>query len=108
MRRPSCWPTAGACAAGQYRGTFGSMSSDQTSIPPAMEVALRPRFRRKTAAFIDRLTLSDKVMAAMVQGLKEVAALPDPVGAVTSMWVRPNGLLVGRQRLLACLWVGLT
>jgi glutamate-5-semialdehyde dehydrogenase len=51
------------------------------------------------AAFIDRLTLSDKVMAAMVQGLKEVAALPDPVGAVTSMWVRPNGLLVGRQRI---------
>ncbi|MBM4276157.1 MAG: glutamate-5-semialdehyde dehydrogenase [Deltaproteobacteria bacterium] len=51
------------------------------------------------AAFIDRLTLSDKVMAAMVTGLKEVAALPDPVGAVTSMWVRPNGLLVGRQRI---------
>lgn len=51
------------------------------------------------AAFIDRLTLSDKVMAAMVKGLHEVAALPDPVGAVTSMWVRPNGLLVGRQRI---------
>lgn len=51
------------------------------------------------AAFIDRLTLADKVMDSMVQGLKEVAALPDPVGAVTSMWVRPNGLLVGRQRI---------
>lgn len=51
------------------------------------------------AAFIDRLTLTDKVMAAMVQGLHEVAALPDPVGAVTGMWVRPNGLLVGRQRI---------
>jgi glutamate-5-semialdehyde dehydrogenase len=51
------------------------------------------------AAFIDRLTLSDKVMASMVKGLQEVAALPDPVGAVTSMWVRPNGLLVGRQRI---------
>ena len=51
------------------------------------------------AAFIDRLTLSDKVMASMVQGLKEVAALPDPVGAVTGMWVRPNGLLVGRRRI---------
>jgi len=51
------------------------------------------------AAFIDRLTLTDKVMAAMVQGLQEVAALPDPVGAVTGMWVRPNGLLVGRKRI---------
>jgi glutamate-5-semialdehyde dehydrogenase len=51
------------------------------------------------AAFIDRLTLSDKVMDSMIQGLLEVAALPDPVGAVTGMWVRPNGLKVGRQRI---------
>jgi glutamate-5-semialdehyde dehydrogenase len=51
------------------------------------------------AAFIDRLTLSDKVCASMITGLKEVAALPDPVGAVTGMWVRPNGLKVGRQRI---------
>jgi glutamate-5-semialdehyde dehydrogenase len=50
-------------------------------------------------AFIDRLTLSDKVMGAMIKGLHEVAALPDPVGAVTGMWVRPNGLRVGRQRI---------
>ena len=35
----------------------------------------------------------------MIKGLKEVAALPDPVGAVTGMWVRPNGLKVGRQRI---------
>jgi glutamate-5-semialdehyde dehydrogenase len=51
------------------------------------------------AAFIDRLTLSDKVINAMIQGLNEVIHLPDPVGAVTSMWRRPNGLLVGRQRI---------
>ncbi|MCL6621710.1 MAG: glutamate-5-semialdehyde dehydrogenase [Syntrophobacterales bacterium] len=51
------------------------------------------------AAFLDRLTLSDKVMAAMVQGLREVAALPDPVGEVVKMWRRPNGLWVGRMRI---------
>ncbi len=51
------------------------------------------------AAFVDRLTLSDKVCASMIKGLKEVAALPDPVGAVIGMWVRPNGLKVGRQRI---------
>ncbi len=51
------------------------------------------------AAFIDRLTLSDQVIASMIKGLKEVAALPDPVGAVTGMWLRPNGLKVGRQRI---------
>jgi glutamate-5-semialdehyde dehydrogenase len=50
-------------------------------------------------AFIDRLTLSDKVIGSMITGLIEVAALPDPVGAVTGMWVRPNGLKVGRQRI---------
>jgi glutamate-5-semialdehyde dehydrogenase len=51
------------------------------------------------AAFIDRLTLSDKVMASMVKALTEVAALPDPVGEVVKMWRRPNGLLVGRVRI---------
>jgi len=51
------------------------------------------------AAFIDRLTLSDKVFTSMIKGLQEVAALPDPVGAVTGMWVRPNGLKVGKQRI---------
>lgn len=51
------------------------------------------------AAFIDRLTLSDKVINAMITGLQEVAALPDPVGEVTKMWRRPNGLLVGRVRI---------
>jgi len=50
-------------------------------------------------AMIDRLTLSDTVIAGMAQGLREVAALPDPVGEVTGMWRRPNGLLVGRQRI---------
>ncbi|MGQ9688226.1 MAG: glutamate-5-semialdehyde dehydrogenase [Desulfobaccales bacterium] len=51
------------------------------------------------AAFIDRLTLSDKVMTSMVKALEEVAALPDPVGEVVRMWRRPNGLLVGRVRI---------
>ncbi len=52
-----------------------------------------------SAAFIDRLTLSDKVIASMADGLREVAALPDPVGEVPKMWKRPNGLTVGRVRI---------
>ncbi len=52
-----------------------------------------------SSAFLDRLELSDKVIESMVQGLEEVAALPDPVGEVTKMWKRPNGLLVGRVRI---------
>ena len=48
---------------------------------------------------IDRLTLKKETIASMAQGLREVAALPDPLGKVTSMWRRPNGLLVGRMRI---------
>lgn len=50
-------------------------------------------------AMIDRLTLSDKVVASMALGLREVAAQPDPVGEVVRMWKRPNGLLVGKKRI---------
>ncbi|MFO7767011.1 MAG: glutamate-5-semialdehyde dehydrogenase [Pelovirga sp.] len=51
------------------------------------------------AAMLDRLTLTDDRIAAMADGLREVAALPDPVGEVTGMWLRPNGIQVGRQRI---------
>ncbi|MGV8059760.1 MAG: glutamate-5-semialdehyde dehydrogenase [Smithellaceae bacterium] len=50
-------------------------------------------------AMIDRLTLKKSTIEAMAQGLREVAALPDPIGKVTSMWRRPNGLQVGRMRI---------
>ncbi len=52
-----------------------------------------------TKAMLDRLTLSDRVISGMAAGLKEVAALPDPVGEVTGMWTRPNGLQVGKVRI---------
>ena len=52
-----------------------------------------------SGAMIDRLTLDQEVITAMAEGLREVAALPDPVGEVTGMWKRPNGLLVGRVRI---------
>ena len=50
-------------------------------------------------AMIDRLTVSDAVIESMAQGLRDVVKLPDPVGRVTGMWVRPNGLQVGRVRI---------
>lgn len=50
-------------------------------------------------AFIDRLTLGDSTVQAMAEGLRDVAALPDPVGEVTRMWRRPNNLLVGKVRI---------
>jgi glutamate-5-semialdehyde dehydrogenase len=50
-------------------------------------------------AMLERLTLKKATIEQMAKGLREVAALPDPVGKVTSMWRRPNGLLVGRMRI---------
>jgi len=50
-------------------------------------------------AMIDRLTLTPERIKAMADGLREVAALPDPVGEVTRMWRRPNGMQVGRMRV---------
>ncbi|WP_339138015.1 MAG: glutamate-5-semialdehyde dehydrogenase [Candidatus Electrothrix sp. GW3-4] len=50
-------------------------------------------------AMLDRLELSDKVIASMIQGLEEIAALPDPVGEVDDMKRRPSGITVGRMRV---------
>ncbi len=50
-------------------------------------------------AMIDRLTLNPDRIKAMADGLREVAALPDPVGEVLRMWRRPNGMEVGRMRV---------
>ena len=52
-----------------------------------------------SAAMIDRLVLDEKRIGAMAAGLREVAALPDPVGEITGMWRRPNGIQVGRMRV---------
>lgn len=50
-------------------------------------------------AMIDRLTVKDATIRSMAQGLREVAALEDPVGAITKTWSRPNGLEVSRMRI---------
>ncbi len=50
-------------------------------------------------ALLDRLALNEKRIKGMVQVLKDVASLPDPVGQIISMWTRPNGLKVGRMRV---------
>lgn len=52
-----------------------------------------------SSALMDRLELTDSRIAGMASGLKEIAALPDPVGEVTGMWQRPNGLQVGKIRV---------
>jgi glutamate-5-semialdehyde dehydrogenase len=50
-------------------------------------------------SFIDRLTLTPARVEAMAKGLEEIAALPDPVGATLSQWIRPNGMVISRVRV---------
>ncbi len=57
------------------------------------------REKRLSEAMIDRLTVSDAVIESMAGGLGDVIRLPDPVGGVAGMWLRPNGLQVGRVRI---------
>jgi len=50
-------------------------------------------------AFLDRLTLTDSRIEEMASGLRQIAALPDPVGSVVETWRRPNGLEISRVRV---------
>ena len=50
-------------------------------------------------AMLDRLALTDARIAVMAQGLREVAALTDPVGEITDLVRRPSGIQVGRMRI---------
>ncbi|MEM1371285.1 MAG: glutamate-5-semialdehyde dehydrogenase, partial [Pseudomonadota bacterium] len=56
------------------------------------------KIAQKPAAFVDRLELTDARIAAMANGLREIADLDDPVGRVTESWERPNGLRISRVR----------
>lgn len=52
-----------------------------------------------SAAMLDRLALTDTVIAAMSAGVREVCSLQDPIGEIQEMVTRPNGIMVGRMRV---------
>ena len=60
---------------------------------------LSARTGDKDAAFIDRLTLTEKSIDAMAEGLEQVAKLPDPVGQISELHQQPSGIKVGRMRV---------
>ena len=68
------------------------MAANEQDLEAARDKGLSP-------AMIDRLVLDEPRIGAMAAGLREVAALPDPVGEITGMWRRPNGIQVGRMRI---------
>ena len=57
------------------------------------------RAAKLDAAAIDRLTLTDKTIAAMADGLRQIATLPEPVGEISELKERPTGIRVGRMRV---------
>src|SRR5216110_1430503 len=59
----------------------------------------RARTRGAARAFLDRLTLTETRIEEMAQGLREIAALPDPVGTVVEAWGRPSGIEITRVRV---------
>ena len=61
-------------------------------VAAAKEAGIRP-------AMLDRLTLTPERIAGIVEGVRQVAALPDPIGRVDKMETRPNGLIIGRRRV---------
>jgi glutamate-5-semialdehyde dehydrogenase len=68
------------------------IAANERDLAAGTEAGLAP-------AMLDRLALDQQRIRTMADGLREVADLPDPVGEVTSMWRRPNGLVVGRMRI---------
>ncbi|HEY5677262.1 MAG TPA: aldehyde dehydrogenase family protein, partial [Myxococcales bacterium] len=74
-----------------------AIASRAPEIAAANEVDMA-RAQGETAAFLDRLRLDGPRIQAMAQALRQVAALPDPVGEVVESQTRPNGLRVERVR----------
>jgi glutamate-5-semialdehyde dehydrogenase len=74
-------------------------ASEREILAANAEDVAEARAAGATTAFIDRLTLDSKRVAAMAAGVDTVRALPDPVGAVTESWTRPNGMTIERVRV---------
>lgn len=57
------------------------------------------KVRALDAALLDRLTLSDRSIDLMIEGLRQIAAMPDPIGELTATKIRPNGMHVAQMRV---------
>ncbi len=73
-------------------GQDALVTANHKDLAAAREAGLEP-------ALVDRLTLTGARIEAMAAGLRQVAALADPVGAITDMTFRPSGIQVGRMRV---------
>ena len=79
-------------AAAIRRESAALIAANQEDLAAARAAGLEP-------AMLDRLTLGGKGVAAMAEGVEQVAALPDPVGEISDLKFRPSGIQVGRMRV---------
>ena len=79
-------------AAAIERDADSLRAANQKDLEMAQAAGLAP-------ALMDRLALSDGAIATMVAGLRQIATLPDPVGEISNMKVRPSGIQVGQMRV---------
>ena len=76
------------------------LKADQEKILAANRLDIEAAKEKGTsAAFIERLTLNEKRIDGMVDGLRAVAGLKDPIGVELDEWVRPNGLQIVKRRV---------
>ena len=68
-------------------------------LPANVRDVEKARAHGLSGALLDRLTLTEPRLAAMADGIREVAALPDPVGEIIRDWIRPNGLRIQKVRV---------
>src|SRR3954471_20903828 len=81
-----------AIAAAVERDSVRLLAANQRDLEAARGRGLAP-------AMVDRLALTRKGVAAMAEGLRQIAQLPDPVGEITDLKYRPSGIQVGRMRV---------
>ena len=79
-------------AASIRRNSIALLAANQLDLEAARQSGLE-------SALLDRLTLSEKSIDAMAEGLEQVASLPDPVGEISDLKFRPSGIQVGKMRV---------
>ncbi len=94
----ACTPTETKAKAVRHASEAVSEQVQSILDANAKDVAIA-RANGLADALIDRLTLTEARIGAMVRGMEAVASLPDPVGAVIDRWTRPNGLDISRVRV---------
>mgnify|MGYP001209328039 CR=1 FL=1 len=81
-----------AIAAAIVREREALVAANRADLEAARAAGLEP-------AMLDRLTLSEKAIATMAEGLEQIASLPDPIGEMSELRLRPSGIQVGKMRV---------